>query len=70
MDVVNKFGIYQEVNGSSEYKKNTKMFKNPSKEIVGLVVIFLMILTSNAGGISGADTNIPLMLVFHEIFYL
>jgi hypothetical protein len=28
-----------------------------------------MILTSNAGGISGADTNIPLMQFFNEIFY-
>jgi hypothetical protein len=45
------------------------MFKNPGIEIVGLIVIFLMILISNAGGISGADTNIPLMLVFNEIFY-
>jgi hypothetical protein len=41
------------------------MFKNPLREIIGLVAIFLMLLISNAGGISGADTNIPLMLVFH-----
>ena len=49
----------------SEENKKNKMFKNPLREIIGLVAIFLMLLISNAGGISGADTNIPLMLVFH-----
>ena len=67
-EVINFEEEEEDFTDSEEYKKN-KMFKNPLWEIIGLVVIFFTLLISNAGGISGADTNIPLMLVFHEIFY-
>ena len=33
-------------------------------EIVGLVLMFILIAMSNAGGLSGAGSNIPIMLIF------
>jgi hypothetical protein len=36
-------------------------------EIAGLIVMFIMIAISNAGGISGAGSNIPVMLIFYKL---
>jgi len=33
-------------------------------EIIGLVLMFILIAMSNAGGLSGAGSNIPIMLIF------
>ena len=36
-------------------------------EIIGLVLMFILIALSNAGGLSGAGSNIPLMLIFFNM---
>jgi uncharacterized membrane protein YfcA len=39
-------------------------FTNPVIEGVGCVLMWLLIALSNAGGLSGAGSNIPIMLIF------
>ena len=36
-------------------------------ESVGLVLMFILIALSNAGGLSGAGSNIPIMLIFYNM---
>ena len=43
------------------------MFKNPKMEITGLFLMGILICLSNAGGLSGAGSNIPIMLIFFKM---
>ena len=36
-------------------------------ESIGLVLMFILIALSNAGGLSGAGSNIPIMLIFYKM---
>lgn len=36
-------------------------------KIIGLILMFILIALSNAGGLSGAGSNIPLMLIFYDM---
>ena len=36
-------------------------------ELIGTVLMFLLIGLSNAGGLSGAGSNIPLLLIFYSM---
>jgi hypothetical protein len=36
-------------------------------EILGAVIMFIMIALSNAGGLSGAGSNIPIILIFFNL---
>lgn len=36
-------------------------------EIIGCIMMFILIALSNAGGLSGAGSNIPVMLIFFEL---
>lgn len=38
-------------------------FEHPVRESVGLVLIFVLVAVSNAAGLSGAGSNIPIMLL-------
>jgi len=44
-------------------------FKNQNlfMEIIGIVLMMILITLSNAGGTSGAGSNIPLMLIFFKM---
>ena len=42
-------------------------FMNPVMESIGLVLMFILIALSNAGGLSGAGSNIPIMLIFFKL---
>ena len=39
-------------------------FENPVMHTIGTILMFFLIALSNAGGLSGAGTNIPNMLIF------
>ena len=41
--------------------------RNPHKFIIGLILMSMLILLSNAGGLSGAGSIIPLMLIFFDM---
>ena len=43
------------------------MFANPIMEGIGIVLMFILIALSNAGGLSGAGSNIPIMLIFFDL---
>ena len=45
-----------------DFKK--KPFKRFGTELIGCVIMFILIALSNAGGLSGAGSNIPVMLIF------
>jgi len=36
-------------------------------ESIGIVLMFILIALSNAGGLSGAGSNIPIMLIFFNM---
>lgn len=36
-------------------------------EIIGVVLMAILIALSNAGGLSGAGSNIPIMLIFFDL---
>ena len=40
---------------------------NPVMFICGMVLMFFLIMVSNAGGLSGAGSNIPVMLIFFNM---
>jgi uncharacterized membrane protein YfcA len=42
-------------------------FENPVLEGIGCVLMFVLIALSNAGGLSGAGSNIPIMLIFFQL---
>ena len=44
-----------------------KPFSNPEMETMGLLLMIVLIALSNAGGLSGAGSNIPLMLIFFNM---
>ena len=44
-----------------------KPFQNPTMEIIGLVIMIILMILSTAGGLSGAGSNIPLMLIFFKM---
>ena len=44
-----------------------ELWRNPGMEIAGLIIMFLMIAISNSGGISGAGSNIPVILIFYNL---
>ena len=54
-----------ETNNSSSY--NDPIFKNLDLEIPGTIIMFIMIALSNAGGLSGAGSNIPVILIFYKL---
>jgi hypothetical protein len=39
-------------------------FKNIYLESIGCIIMFILIALSNAAGLSGAGSNIPVMLIF------
>lgn len=39
-------------------------FENPVMHTIGSILMFVLIALSNAGGLSGAGSNIPIMLIF------
>mmetsp|Transcript_13471 Transcript_13471/g.22919 ORF Transcript_13471/g.22919 Transcript_13471/m.22919 type:complete len:178 (+) Transcript_13471:310-843(+) len=45
----------------------TKPFHDVPMEIVGIMLMSFMIALGNAGGLSGAGTNIPIMLIFFDM---
>ena len=44
-----------------------KPFEDPLMHSVGSVLMFILIALSNAGGLSGAGSNIPIMLIFFKM---
>jgi hypothetical protein len=42
-------------------------FENPMMESIGTVLMVILIALSNAGGLSGAGSNIPIMLIFFDM---
>ena len=42
-------------------------FTNPVVESIGCFLMFILIALSNAGGLSGAGSNIPIMLIFFQL---
>jgi hypothetical protein len=40
-----------------------QLFDNPVKHTVGLVLMAGLLILSNAGGISGAGSTVPIMLI-------
>lgn len=44
-----------------------KPFDNPMMETIGTVLMLMLIGLSNAGGLSGAGSNIPIMLIFFDM---
>jgi len=48
-------------------QKEKMPFRHPVMETVGTVLMFILIALSNAGGLSGAGSNIPIMLIFFEL---
>lgn len=47
--------------------KQKKPFDSPIVESIGCVLMFVLIALSNAGGLSGAGSNIPIMLIFFQL---
>ena len=43
--------------------KMTRPFEDPLMHSIGTVLMFVLIALSNAGGLSGAGSNIPIMLI-------
>ena len=63
-------GIYFTEEGDTgvvETKHEKSPFMNPSMAVPGLILMFILITISNAGGLSGAGSNIPIMLIFFEL---
>ena len=50
-----------------EVAKVKKPFTNPMMESIGTVLMWALIALSNAGGLSGAGSNIPIMLIFFDM---
>ena len=48
----------------TEVKPYLIPFTNPVMETIGFVLMAILIGLSNAGGLSGAGSNIPIMLIF------
>jgi uncharacterized membrane protein YfcA len=47
-----------------------KPFSNPDTvhmEVIGMILMAFLIALSNAGGLSGAGSNIPIMLIFFNM---
>lgn len=42
-------------------------FHNMQKETIGTIILFTFIALSNAGGLSGAGSIIPIMLIFYDL---
>jgi hypothetical protein len=59
--VTSKPGLQARSTVSGSYEKSPAMF------ITGLVLMSILICLSNAGGLSGAGSNIPIMLIFFEM---
>ena len=49
----------------TEVKKTP--FQNPLMESIGTILMLILIALSNAGGLSGAGSNIPIMLIFFDL---
>ena len=47
--------------------KEKALFANPIMESIGCVLMAILIALSNAGGLSGAGSNIPIMLIFFDL---
>jgi len=47
--------------------KMTKPFEDPVMHSIGAILMFTLIAISNAGGLSGAGSNIPIMLIFFSM---
>jgi len=43
------------------------MWDDPTMQIIGCFLMVLLITLSNAGGMSGAGSNIPIMLIFFKM---
>lgn len=55
------------VDSTTLLENGTKPFHNPKAEIVGCIILFTFIALSNAGGLSGAGSIIPIMLIFYDL---
>ena len=42
-------------------------WNDPPMQITGCILMFMLIALSNAGGLSGAGSNIPIMLIFFDM---
>lgn len=54
----------------TEAHKWIKPFSNPDTvhmEVIGMIIMAFLITLSNAGGLSGAGSNIPIMLIFFNM---
>ena len=60
---------HQETTPSSESaeKGPTLPFENPKMHTIGLILMAFLIALSNAGGLSGAGSNIPIMLIMFNM---
>ena len=56
-----------ESNDNKVYHDNFPFRQNFWMEFSGTVLMFVLIALSNAGGLSGGGTNIPIMLIFFEM---
>ena len=56
--------IYNAADNKIQIDFKKKPFKNVRVELLGCVIMFILIALSNAGGLSGAGSNIPVMLIF------
>ena len=52
---------------NSNTSDKVPFLENPLLECIGLLIMSLFIALSNAGGLSGAGTNIPIMLLFFDM---
>jgi uncharacterized membrane protein YfcA len=58
----------EEVASTESTEKRHKVpFQNPVLEGIGCFLMFILIALSNAGGLSGAGSNIPIMLIFFQL---
>ena len=44
-----------------------KPFEDPVMHSIGSILMFILIALSNAGGLSGAGSNIPILLIFFKM---
>ena len=71
-----RFGLYQAIIDSDDdfFDEFTELpehekapFRNPKSETIGCVLLFTLVALSNAGGLSGAGSIIPIMLIFFDL---
>lgn len=59
--------VAQQVKNSDAFKQRTPFEWNVPMETTGFILMFFLIALSNAGGLSGAGSNIPIMLIFFNL---